>query len=74
MDGVIGKGSVQIVGPLLVRGGQIAMPVLLIAGGIGNGVEPQGADGLQGWFQPLGGHCGGSAHQGHPGPGKERFG
>ena len=74
VDGRIGEGGVQIIRPLPVIGGQIAVAVLVAAGGVDHRLQAQGPHGVGGLGQPLRPDDAAGAEQRHPGAGEQRLG
>ena len=73
-DGVVGKGGLEVPGPLGVVGGEVAVAVFIIAGGVDHRLEAQGAHRLHGGGKALLRHRGGGADQGDLCPGVEWIG
>ena len=73
-DGVVGKGGLEVGGPLDVVGGKITVAAGGVAGGVGHRLQTQGLHGVQGGAQPVGGHGRAGGHQGHTGAGVEMVG
>ena len=70
VNGIIGKGIIDIRGPPGVRRGQIAVPVCVITGGVCDGLHTQTADEVQRGLKLCLRNGGGGRHQRDPGAGE----